>query len=49
MSTYRKDVIEFLETLVINPKGKEFTNEESWELYKHLVARDGNKLYKNII
>ena len=41
---YYQDVQDFLNGLGINPEGKEYPNEKSWELYKHLIAREGEKL-----
>lgn len=35
---YYSDVKDFLNSLGINPTNKEYTDEKSWELYKHLVA-----------
>jgi hypothetical protein len=41
---YYTDIQDFLNGLGINPNNKEYSNEKSWELYKHLLARDGEKL-----
>lgn len=43
---YNWDVKEFLDTLDINPNGKEYTDQASWDLYKHLVASEIEKLIK---
>lgn len=43
---YYTEVSDFLNGLGINPTGKEYDNEKSWELYKHLVALNGKKLLK---
>lgn len=45
---YYNEVVEFLNNLGINPEGKEYPQEKSWELYCHLIARDGSKYIKNI-
>ena len=41
---YNTDVTDFLNSLGINPDNKEYDNVESWELYKHLIAVNGEKL-----
>ena len=41
---YHNDVKNFLNTLGINPSGKEYTNEKSWTLYTHLIALNGSEL-----
>jgi hypothetical protein len=41
---YYYDVQQFLDGLGINPTGKEYTNEKSWRLYCHLVAREITKM-----
>ena len=41
---YYDDITEYLNSLGINPENKEYSNEKSWELYKHLIAREGVKL-----
>lgn len=43
---YHSDIQEFLETLNINPKNKTFTNQQSWDLYKHLIAKAIEKIVK---
>lgn len=42
---YYTDVKDFLNGLCINPENKEYTDEKSWELYKHLVAINCERLY----
>jgi hypothetical protein len=42
---YYGDVKEFLNNLGINETGKEYSDEKSWRLYCHLVAREITKLY----
>lgn len=37
---YYHDVQEFLDGLGINTEGKEYTQQQSWDLYKHLIARE---------
>ena len=41
---YHEDVKNFLNGLGINPDNKEYTDNQSWELYKNLIAREGVKL-----
>ena len=41
---YHEDVQNFLNKLGINEKGKEYDPAKSWELYKHLIARETLKL-----
>lgn len=43
---YHAEVKEFLNSLGINPTGTEYSNEKSWRLYCHLVAREMTKLYE---
>lgn len=43
---YHEDVQNFLNKLGINEKGKEYDSMKSWELYKHLIAREALKLLK---
>ena len=38
------DVSDFLNSLGINPEGKEYSNEDSWTLYTHLLAREISNL-----
>jgi hypothetical protein len=42
---YYGDVKDFLNGLGINPTNKEYTDEKSWELYKHLIAINAERLY----
>lgn len=44
---YYTEVKEFLNSLGINPNNKEYSEEKSWELYKHLIAINGVRLYLN--
>ena len=44
---YHSDVQNFLNGLGINPEGKEYDVTKSWELYCHLIARDGELLVKH--
>lgn len=44
---YHGEVKDFLNGLGINPDNKEYTTEESWNLYCHLIARDSQLLMKN--
>ena len=41
---YCEDVKNFLNGLGINPTNKEYDDQKSWDLYKHLIAREGAKL-----
>lgn len=41
---YHTEVKEFLNDLGINPTGKEYSDDKSWRLYCHLVAREITKL-----
>jgi hypothetical protein len=43
---YHYDVKQFLNRLGINPNKKEYTDEQSWKLYTHLIATNGEKLLK---
>lgn len=43
---YYHNVKEFLNSLGINPTNKEYSDDKSWELYKHLIAREVEKLLK---
>ncbi len=42
---YYDDVKNFLNGLGINPNNKEYSDEKSWELYKHLIAINAKRLY----
>ena len=42
---YHSDIKDFLNGLGINPENKEYTDEKSWELYKHLIAINAERLY----
>lgn len=44
---YYGEVIDFLNSLGINPENKQYSEEKSWELYCHLIARDAELLIKN--
>ena len=41
---YHYQVREFLDGLGINPEGKEYDSQKSWDLYVHLLAREISKL-----
>lgn len=41
---YHYQVQEFLNGLGINPDGKEYDTQDSWELYVHLLSREICKL-----
>lgn len=44
---YNNEVQNFLNNLGINPEGNVYDACKSWELYCHLIARDGELLVKN--
>jgi hypothetical protein len=44
---YYSVVKDFLNGLGINPDNKEYTDEKSWELYKHLIALNIERLVNN--
>ena len=41
---YNVDIKDFINSLGINPSGKEYDTQKTWNLYKHLIAREGVKL-----
>ena len=41
---YHHEVQDFLNSLGINEEKKEYEDAKSWELYSHLIAREGLKL-----
>lgn len=41
---YYEEVKDFLNSLGINPSNKEYDDQKSWDLYKHLIAREGVKM-----
>ena len=41
---YHYQVKDFLNSLGINPSNKEYTDQASWDLYIHLLAREINKI-----
>jgi hypothetical protein len=43
---YHADVKDFLNSLGINPTNKEYNDQKSWDLYKHLIALNGEKILK---
>lgn len=43
---YHYDVNEFLKTLNLNGSNKKYDDMKSWELYKHLIASEVEKLVK---
>ena len=42
---YHLDVNNFMNELNINDRQKDFTDEQTWDLYVHLLAREICKLY----
>lgn len=44
---YYDEVKDFLNSLGINPDNKKYSDEKSWELYCHLIARDSELLIKH--
>ena len=45
---YYTSVKDFLNGLEINPNNKEYSDEKSWELYKHLIAREVEAMLKGV-
>lgn len=43
---YNYQIKQFLNGLGINPEGKEYDTQKSFDLYCHLIARDGELLVK---
>lgn len=43
---YHWQVQEFLNSLGINPKNKEYDTQKSWDLYCHLIAREAKYFIK---
>lgn len=43
---YNDDISEFLTSLNINEKSKKFNENDSFNLYKHLIALNGEKLFE---
>jgi hypothetical protein len=43
---YNGDIVEFLNGLGINPKGKQYDVADSFKLYCHLIARDAELIVK---
>lgn len=50
---YFDDVVKYLTKKLGLPsrdsRGKQYDEYKSWELYCHLIARDGEKLYRKLI
>jgi hypothetical protein len=44
---YYQDIKEFLNGLGINPNNKEYSNSQSWDLYRHLIASEIVKIVEN--
>ena len=45
---YNDDMAEFLDSLKINPKGKKFDSDKSFQMYTSLVGRESEKLYNRL-
>ena len=45
---YYEDQREFLDSLKINPKGKEFSDDKVFDTYKSLIGRESAKLYDRL-
>ena len=45
---YYVNIKDFLNGLGINPNNKEYSDEKSWELYKHLIAREVEAMLKEV-
>jgi hypothetical protein len=41
---YYQEQEDFLNSLGINPENKKYSNQQVWDLYKHLLAREIQKL-----
>ena len=41
---YYDEARDFLNGLGINPTNKEYTDQQIWDLYEHLIAMNGKKL-----
>jgi len=44
---YNKEINDFLNGLGINPEGKEYDDQKSFDQYKHMVARQVEKLVES--
>ena len=44
---YNNDITAFIDSLGINPKGKEYDPYDSFKLYCRLIARDAQLIYKH--
>lgn len=45
---YNGDMADFLDELKINPKGKKFSEDKSFDMYTSLIGRESAKLYDRI-
>lgn len=45
---YDDDISEFLDSLKINPKGKKFNSQKTFETYTNLIGRESARLYEKI-
>ena len=45
---YNQDMADFLDELKINPKGKKFSEDKSFDMYTSLIGRESAKLYDRI-
>lgn len=45
---YNGDMADFLDKLKINPKGKKFSEDKSFQMYTSLIGRESAKLYDRI-
>lgn len=45
---YNGDMSEFLDNLKINPKGKKFSEDKSFNMYTSLVGRESERLYNRL-
>lgn len=45
---YNGDMAEFLDSLGINPKGKTFSEDKSFDMYTSLVGRESERLYNKL-
>lgn len=46
---YHEEVKDFLNSLGTNPDNKEYSDEDSWKLYIHLLAREISKIVNSTV
>lgn len=45
---YDEDIDKFMNSLKINPKGKKFNNQKTFETYTNLIGRESARLYEKL-